>query len=209
MVLSELTQHEIASLKIVGDGANRNATILFGVFSAGSYFILPCVIFSTMVATMYRAVMAQKKKLQQFGVGGALSAMRTRNRNAEAGIVERNAEDAVANVNKTKQKQAVVTHWFESRPGGLRQNKEISTSQRIRSNNSGKQSRAIMNSRALSYSLAFFCTYILSSLLVFGLSGWWIRGGSRSQHNCTYILPPSRILQRSSVHSFKSRARLC
>ena len=44
------------------------AKVLFGVFSAGPYFVLPGVIVTTMLI-MYREVLAQEKKLAQFGAG--------------------------------------------------------------------------------------------------------------------------------------------
>ena len=45
---------------------NRDAKVLFGVFSGGPYIIFPFVIITTM-ALMYKAVRAQEKKMQKFG----------------------------------------------------------------------------------------------------------------------------------------------
>ena len=92
---------------------HRYVNVLFIAFSAGpSYIILPCVMFSTM-AIMYRTVLAQDKILQQFGVG----ALASQKRNHNAANNNTNTENMQMPMNKRKEKQTVVTHWFKSSPG--------------------------------------------------------------------------------------------
>jgi len=138
------------------DKRNANAKVLFIVFSAGPYMILPCVIFSTMTI-MYRAVLAQEKKLQRFGVGALALRVKNRNKNSNGGGVEGNDNNATKEKKINSRNPFVrMKSWIASR--------RSSKNKIIRSNSAGKQSRAVMN-KALSYSLAFFFTYLFPIII--------------------------------------------
>jgi hypothetical protein len=137
------------------DQLNKNANALFLIFSAVPYFIFPCVIVLTM-GGMYRRIKVQEKKLQSFGVG-ALSLRNTTSVRKPKGTDE--SKEDVPHTTPT-----ITSSSRPSRRGVMA---------KAKSNKSmAKHSRAIMN-RALSYSLAFFLTYlfpiVISLRTVFGL----------------------------------------
>jgi hypothetical protein len=127
------------------------------------------------MAIMYRAVLAQEKKMQNFGVG-ALALRRNRNATTSnkkkdainvAVLIEEKNDDADFDAHQKKSKFSSIRKslvrikaWIASRTS----NNNVVAGRNIRSNKSGKQSRVIMN-RALSYSLAFFFTYLFPIII--------------------------------------------
>ena len=139
------------------DRSNRNANWLFIVFSAVPYIILPCVIIATM-AIMYRAVRLQEKKLQKFGA--ATLVLRT----AVAARAEVNSGKGESSSRNKSRLSSRLKSSMLSLVGRTTTTSGTIKNRTSRSNNATKQSRAIMN-RALSYSLAFFFTYLFPIII--------------------------------------------
>lgn len=120
------------------------AKVLFVIFSAGPYFGLPCVIMSTMFL-MFRSVWRQEKKLQKFGVGALSQKVLCKTKH------DQKVGKGVASMNPFVLYNACIS--------SRRQQRTLS-----RSNSATKQSRAVTN-KALSYSLAFFLTYLFPIII--------------------------------------------
>ena len=152
--------------------ADQNAKILFGVFSGGPYITLPCVILTTM-SLMYRAVRVQEKRMQKFGVGAL------RLKKANAGSKHSSNLISIAVNTSTNNDSEDINRFggtsLRQMLGRLKSNLSVTSMRSIlspsgpserasKSNNTGKQSRAIMN-RAFSYSAAFFVTYLFPIII--------------------------------------------
>ena len=119
------------------DKSNGHVKTLFIIFSAGPYFGLPCIIFFTMLL-MHREVAAQEAKLKRFG---------------RAHIVRQQHD----NIGSETQR------GFWALLSKLRAKFKPSN----KSKNPGQRGRTAVMNRALSYSMAFFLTYIFPSIINF------------------------------------------
>lgn len=142
------------------ESSYQKARILFYVFSVGPYLILPCVIFTTMLM-MYRAVLGQEKKLQQFGVGALKIRSQIRSNDCASNV---SSTDEYSNAQRSSIRKESKMNLNVPRRGSSMMIKS-------KSNSTRNLSRAIM-ARALSYSVAYFCTYLFSIIIsILTLSG--------------------------------------
>jgi len=130
------------------DATKRDAKVLFIIFSAAPYIILPCVIATTMIF-MYRAVLAQEKKNSKYGVGALKANLRA---HANAGCDHGQEENTPKKLNLLVR----LEKWF------LAFNENKATVSRIKK--SKPVSRTILR-KALSYSIAFFLTYLFPMII--------------------------------------------
>ena len=138
---------------------NEIAKVLFIVFSAGPYLVLPCVIIVTM-SLMYRAVRMQEKKRRRFGAHAyALSIKRRSMRmSSKLNITETTSDSSVR---KSRYPLKVNASIAELKSKLFKCAPCQDQSQR---NRAGWQRRAILN-RAASYSLAFLITYLFPVII--------------------------------------------
>ena len=120
----------------------KDSNILFYIFSAAPYIILPSVIGITMTV-IYRVVLVQEKKLEKYGIGG----LRKNTTKKTPGTTD--AEENTAKEVQTMSIKTILRKFVWKRKNetvALRKKK--------------KQSRVVLNT-ALSYSIAFLLSYLL------------------------------------------------
>lgn len=143
--------------------SDRNAKVLFAVFSAGPYIVLPTVISVTM-AIMYRAVVALEKRHQQRSpdLDGVL-ALRQKLKRNETGE-EPNADAPITGQEGNNEESAFtrLRNLIMDKVSFCRSTDE--GRRKIRSNSAERQKRAIAN-KALSFSLAFLVTYLFPIII--------------------------------------------
>ena len=158
------------------DKTNRTARVLFVVFSAGPYLILPCVISSTMIC-VYRVVRAKEKKERQFGVHALRRTIRDRNNatdaNLPANIGQNNDDEVRGSANRLRDIQSVSTRV---RASILSLSVRSRTSEARSSigvpNNADTKSRGVLN-KAFANTLAFFLTFLFPIIIsIRTLSGY-------------------------------------
>ena len=156
------------------------ARILFVVFSAGPYIVLPCVIIGTMTL-MYRDLLALEKRLEQLlDVEGSTLRNRASNQredgvpsgvdmNVSPTVVEGEVDVVMDKPSPPSSMLGKIGALMKSKTKG---NETETNDEQKKKSNLTKQSRAIMY-RAVSYSVAFFLTYffpiIISIRTLFGL----------------------------------------
>ena len=122
----------------------KDSNLLFIIFSAAPYIVLPSIIGITMTL-IYRVVLVQEKKLEQYGIGGLRK--NAKKKGAAAADVEEN------DVNEKKSAMAPIRNIFKKwAPNQTRNSFAVRKKK--------KQSRAVLNT-ALSYSIAFMLSYLL------------------------------------------------
>ena len=127
------------------DGTRTNAKVLFSVFSAGPYIVLPSVIAATM-AIMYQSLLAQEKKLKNYGKAALLA-----NINAKAREQEDDASNRPSLADRFK------SCWKKKSKTDRRKG--------LKKTSSTKKQLRIIADKALAYSLAFFFTYLVPMII--------------------------------------------
>ena len=132
------------------------ARVLFGIFSAGPYIVLPCVIVGTMTA-IYRTVLTQEKTRNQYGGVAALkSNIKARKKNSSTCMT---TEEDTAESSKSLQNiLANLKSWRESR----KTSKADSSNSKRRAVT--KNSQHILH-KAMAYSIAFLLTYMFPIII--------------------------------------------